>query len=106
MSKKYQQRRKKQVPPSRRMPWLWLALGSAVLLIIGGLSALWASSEAGPAVAPVTSGAPKLVVDQQIIDEGPVKLNTPVRTAFRLRNIGDQPLQIMDEPIVELVEGC
>jgi hypothetical protein len=105
MSKRYQQRRKEQAPPTRRIPWLWLAVGTA-LLIIGGLSTLWASSEAGPAVAPVTSGAPKLVVDQQIIDEGPVKLNTPVRTAFRLRNIGDQPLQIMDEPIVELVEGC
>ncbi|HEX9923254.1 MAG TPA: hypothetical protein VGD99_11380 [Anaerolineae bacterium] len=106
MSKKYQQRRKKQAPPPRRRPWLWLVVGSAALLIIGGLSVLWASPEAGPGVAPVTGGAPKLVVDQPIIDEGPVKLDTPVRTAFRLRNVGDQPLRILDEPIVELVEGC
>jgi hypothetical protein len=102
MSKKHQQRRKKQVAPPHRRPWLWLAAGIAVLLVIGGLSALWASPEAGP----VIGGAPKLVVDQPIIDEGPVKLNTPVRTAFRLRNVGDQPLHIIDEPIVELVEGC
>ena len=106
MSKKYQQRRKKQAAPPRRRPWLWLAAGIAAVFIIGGLSFLWASPEAGPGVTPVTDGAPKLIVDQPIIDEGPVKLNTPVRTAFRLRNAGDQPLHIIDEPIVELVEGC
>lgn len=106
MGKKYRHRRRKQASPARRFPWLWVAVGSAVLLILGGLSVLWSSGTGRPVVTPVVSGAPKLAVDQPVIDEGAVKINTPVRTAFRLRNIGDQPLRILDEPVVKLVEGC
>ena len=31
---------------------------------------------------------------------------TPVHETFRLSNAGNQPLQILGEPRVELVEGC
>lgn len=95
----------KQASP-RRLPWLWLVIGVAVLLIAGGLSLIWASSSPGSATAPEITGAPRLAVEQTLIDEGEVKVNTPVRTAFRLRNIGDRPLYILDEPGVKLVEGC
>jgi hypothetical protein len=40
------------------------------------------------------------------VDEGYVRFNVPVRTTFRLSNVGDQPLQILGQPQVELVEGC
>jgi hypothetical protein len=56
-------------------------------------------------VAPEVEGAPKLAVDQTVVDEGYVKFNVPVRTTFRLSNVGDQPLKIEAAP-VELVEGC
>jgi hypothetical protein len=52
-----------------------------------------------------TSG-PRLAVEQDIIDEGDQKLNDYVETTFTLQNIGDEPLKIMGEPQVELVEGC
>jgi hypothetical protein len=51
-------------------------------------------------------GAPRLGVDQTVIDEGYVKFNVPVRTVFELSNVGDQPLTILGEPTVQLVEGC
>ena len=103
-------RRKRNQPPPRRFPWLWLGIGAALLLIVGGLSIMWTSaptsSSTPPNFEPEVVGAPRLSVDQTIIDEGDVKLGTTVQTAFRLKNVGDQPLRIMGEPAVELVEGC
>ncbi len=108
MSKKRHSKKVKSAP-KRQIPWLWLAVGGAALLVIGGLSLVWTSSNTGVVtldVTPEVSGAPRLAVDQELIDEGYIKLNKTIRTTFRLRNVGDEPLHIMGEPAVELVEGC
>lgn len=108
MSKKHHSNRTK-ISPKRQFPWLWPAVAGALLLVIGGLSLLWASSDDGAVtldVTPEVSGAPRLAVDRDVIDEGYIKLNNTVRTTFRLRNVGDEPLRIIGEPVVELVEGC
>jgi len=105
MSKKNHSR-KVQPPPARRPAWLWLAIGGILLVVAGGLALTWTSSAGAPAAAPEVTGAPKLVVDQELVDAGYQKFETPVQAAFRLRNAGDQPLQILGEPRVELVEGC
>lgn len=97
-------RKPKQSP--RRVPWSWLlAAGAAVLIIAGGLM-VWYPSVATPSVTPEVTGAPSLVVDQTVIDEGYIKLDKTIQTTFRLKNVGDQPLQILGEPQVALVEGC
>jgi hypothetical protein len=41
-----------------------------------------------------------------MVDEGYLKLGTSIQTTFRLSNVGTQPLQILGEPQVQLVEGC
>ena len=108
MGKKHHTKRKKPQPKAQ-FPWIWLAVASAVLLVAGGLGFIWASSSPGVVtldVTPEVVGAPRLEVDQTFVDEGYVKLDTLVRTTFRLRNVGDQPLRILDEPVVELAEGC
>jgi len=97
--------RKKKQPRRRRSSWLWLAVG-ALLLVIGGGLMTWFTSGTGPAEAPEVIGAPRLAVEQTVIDEGYVKLDTRVRTTFHLKNVGDQPLRILGQPRVELVEGC
>ena len=111
MSKKSHSKRIKRTkaPPKRQFPWLWVIMGGAVLLVIGGLSLLWPSSNSGVVtldVTPEVTGAPRLAVDQEVIDEGYIKLNNTIRTTFRLRNVGDEPLDVMGEPQVELAEGC
>jgi hypothetical protein len=105
MSKK--NKSKPQQAPSHQLPWPWLLVAGALLLVVGSGLLLWRpTSPAQPAAAPEVSGGPKLKVDQAVIDEGDVKLDTPVRTTFRLSNVGDQPLTILGEPQVELIEGC
>jgi hypothetical protein len=90
-------------PAPRRLPWLWIAAGAAVVLIAGGVVML--SAQVSPA-APAVAGAPRLAVDRTTVDEGYVKFGTPVHETFRLSNAGNQPLQILGQPQVELVQGC
>ena len=95
---------KKQKVPSSRPAWLWM-VGVALLLLAGGF-AVW-NNWGGQVTVPIqVTGAPSLAVDQTTIDEGEVKLGKTIRTAFRLQNVGDQPLEILGEPQVEVVEGC
>jgi hypothetical protein len=76
-----------------------------LLLIVGGV-VVWISSNQETAVTPQVVGSPKLAVDQTVVDEGYLQYNVPVRTTYRLSNVGDQPLKIVGQPMVELVEGC
>ncbi len=110
MAKKRYSKRTRKSPAKRQFSWIWLAAVGAMLLVAGGLGLIWTSSSSTGVttldVTPEVVGAPRLAVDQEVIDEGYVKLNNTIRTTFRLRNVGDQPLHILGEPAVELVEGC
>jgi hypothetical protein len=94
--------RKRKQPPPRQFPWPWLAVVGVVLIIGGGLM-IWSPSGTAP---PEVTGAPRLAVDQLVIDEGYIKLDRTIHTTFHLKNVGDRPLEILGEPQVELVEGC
>lgn len=98
--------RKRQTPP-RRYPWLWLVAGGALLLLVAAGALLvqpWSDDE--PEATPQVVGAPRLSVERETVDEGYVKYDIPVRTTFHLSNVGDQPLRILAEPQVQLVQGC
>lgn len=93
--------------PARQPAWLPIIAGAAILLVVVGLALWWGSASSGPATAPQAgSGAPKLAVDRTTIDDGYVKFGAPVRATFKLSNSGSQPLQLLGEPKVELIEGC
>ncbi len=97
--------RKGVSPAPRRLPWLWIAAGTAVVLIVGGVvMALAQTSPAAP--APSVAGAPRLAVDRTAVDEGYQKFGAAVHETFRLSNAGTRPLQIQGTPQVELVQGC
>jgi hypothetical protein len=82
-----------------------LIAGGLVMILAGGV-VVWASFNAASPLPPEVTGMPKLEVAQSTIDEGYQKYDTPVQTAFRLRNVGDYPLKILAEPQVVLIEGC
>ena len=91
--------------PAARQGRLLVRAGVVVLaLLVAGTLAACGSGTGG------TSGAqpagPRLVVDPEKIDFGKVQVNNPVTASFRLTNAGDQPLQILGEPVVRVVEGC
>ncbi len=95
--------RKGVSPAPRRLPWLWIAAGTAVVLIVGGV--VMALAQTSPAPASV-AGAPRLAVDRTAVDEGYQKFGAAVHETFRLSNAGTRPLQIQGTPQVELVQGC
>lgn len=99
-------RRRKGRSSSRGYPrWLPLAMAVVAVAVIGG-GALVAQNSREAEVIPVVTGAPRVAVAQEVVDYGEVKVDTPIETVFRVQNIGDQPLKILGEPEVELVEGC
>jgi hypothetical protein len=51
------------------------------------------------------TGGPRLAVDRTDHNEGDVPYGHTVSAAFRLRNVGDEPLTL-DETSVNTLEGC
>jgi hypothetical protein len=110
VSKKTQRKKRsgRNQPPQRRVSWTWLAVGGVVAaLAAAGLLLLLASDSDGEAAADIqVGGTPRLAVDRTTIDEGYIQFDVPVRTTFRLSNVGDAPLKISGQPQVKLVQGC
>jgi hypothetical protein len=108
MSKRSRRKRKRtrRQSAARQFPWPWLAIGGVAVAIAIALVVVqpWSGDE--PSATPLVTGSPRLMVDQTTVDEGYVKYNVPIRTTFRLSNVGDEVLQIVDAPQVRLVEGC
>ena len=49
---------------------------------------------------------PRLVVDRELINLGTRPFNERVTAEFRIKNVGDSDLIVLENPTVELVEGC
>ena len=112
MTRSKNQRRSRR-KSNNNLQWIVGGLiGGAVLIIAAFALGVFQSDEKSsqqpfdPNFESEVSGAPRVEVNQEIVDYGDVKLGTTVNTVFNVRNIGDEPLQILGEPRVELVEGC
>lgn len=100
--------RKVKTPSSKRngLP-LYLAGGALLVIIIGvALLTNLERSASGLTGSAQVTGRPSLVADRQQIDFGKVPLDIPVKATFKLTNVGDQPLQILNQPMVEVKQGC
>jgi hypothetical protein len=93
--------------PQRNTLSLYLA-GGALLVIIIGIVLLSNPGRGltGSGTPAEVTGQPKLAVDREQIDFGKVPLDIPVEATFKLSNVGDQPLQILNQPVVEVKQGC
>ena len=77
------------------------------LALLAGVAAwLLLPKEASVSHAAQPRVGPRLVVDRELIDFGSVPFEHTVRARFRVRNVGDQPLQLAETPEVDAVEGC
>jgi hypothetical protein len=95
---------KKPASPGKQWPLLIVAGG--ILLVAVAAFVLWAGNRPEPNFTPQVSGAPAISVEPTQIDMGDVKLGTPVKADFLVKNLGDQPLKFTEDPYIELVEGC
>ncbi len=89
----------------QRPRWLIPAavVGLVALVVVGG--ALFLQSRPEPFVPEVT-GRASGVVSQDRFDYGTVPLGSWIQTDFKIKNVGDQPLNILNNPYIEVVEGC
>jgi len=101
---RYRTKIKPKAQPKQNLLPLWLTL-LGIGLVLVAFFVFWNNSRQQKANIQVT-GAPRLQVDQEVIDYGDVKLGTPVKTDVRVTNIGDQPLRFTEAPFIEIKEGC
>jgi len=93
--------------PKRNALPLYLTGGALLVIIIGVvLLANAGRGSSGSSVPAQVTGKPKLAVDREQIDFGKVPLDRTVKATFKLSNVGDQPLQILNQPVVEVKQGC
>ena len=81
----------------KTFPWPLVAFGGVLLI----LAAVLLASRGGDG-----GGAPSIVVDQQKIDYGDVKFDTPKTFTIKVTNTGSGTLRFKEEPYIEIVEGC
>ena len=98
-------KRKNEQTPKSPWPFVVMAVGAVLIVVVGFLAWNGISSKK-PSATPEVTGGPKLNVDRDSIDFGKLPLDIPVKAEFKLKNVGDQPLAIKGEPRVELVKGC
>ncbi len=92
----------KSAAPNRQP--LIIAGAAAVVLIVIAL-VIAARGNQTPFV-PLVTGAPHAAVSTTLIDHGDLQMEDYAESVFRIQNTGDQPLLILDEPRVELIQGC
>ena len=99
----FEQRRQKK---NRQRIITILVLGGVLIITTGSALGITAwKNRANPDLVTVI-GKPSIEVDQELIDFGDVKFDTPKTFALSLTNVGDEPLVISETPYVEVREGC
>jgi hypothetical protein len=91
---------------SNSLPWLALA-GVGLLVALGAvvIGMVTGGSRANRPTPQVT-GAPRVQVSPESLDHGDIHFLTTIESRFEVRNVGDEPLEILGEPRVDAVEGC
>src|SRR5262245_45888553 len=104
MKKAKQTHHKRRPTPKNRSLVSVIFVGFGV--IVAGVTLLLLSRGQQSTYEPMIKGSPRLEVDQEEVNYGNVRFETPVESVFRVTNVGDQPLKLLGEPVIELLEGC
>lgn len=82
-----------------------MLLGVALIVIVIGAILATVLGRSAPFV-PEVIGAPHAAISSTLIDHGDVQMDDYVESVFRIQNTGDETLRILQEPRVQLVQGC
>lgn len=104
MSQKYESKIKRKRRQRNRWIPVLLGLGGLALLLLAVMTL--SSNGSGSKAAIEVNGAPSLKVDKEQVDLGDVKLGRTVEVSFKVTNVGDQTLQLNEQPYIDVVEGC
>jgi hypothetical protein len=97
-----------EVPPTRKRHRRTWALLGAVLVIAGVGAAVASSHRSAVRHAPPAphDGAPRLLVDKEMVDFGAVPFRKKIEATFELSNGGREVLEFTAAPYIEVVKGC
>lgn len=95
MSKKTRKQKEKS-----RIP-LIIAIAGGILVVAAGI---FLATRGGG--SPQSGGTPEIVVDNEVIDYGDVKLDTPLEFTINITNTGDGVLRFKEAPYIQVQEGC
>jgi hypothetical protein len=98
MSRKTKKQKKRKFP----LPLLIL-FGVGGFLLVAAMVLFTGRNRDNAAIGDST---PMLKVDQERIDYGDVKFNTPKTFTITVTNIGDKELRFTKEPYIKVLEGC
>ena len=88
--------------------WLWV-LGALVAVAVVAVGWAWGTRQTAtsPTGAPASGQAgPRIAFDETVYDFGKVPFNQKVEHNFTFRNVGNQPLVVVERPDVEVIQGC
>lgn len=110
-SHKNKRRNQKQAAKATSNGW---RPSRAAIVIVSAMALLGAAFIFAPSIendvpedfVPEVTGAPRVSLSQDFVDFGDVQLNQTVEAVFHVTNVGDEVLNILDEPVVEVKEGC
>jgi hypothetical protein len=80
------------------------AVAAAVLIVV--IAAATLSSGAASNYVPEVTGRPSAKVSQTVIDHGDMQMEEYAESVFTIQNVGSEPLRLLSEPRVELIDGC
>ena len=88
-----------------RRVWRLLSAGLAVVAI-GGVAFGVSRTPISVMVARPHAGAPRLVVDKDVVDFGAVPYRKMIEAKFAITNGGKEVLEFTEAPYIEVVKGC
>jgi hypothetical protein len=88
-----------------RLPMWIIPVFSVLMIALLAILYVWRPN-ASTNYVPEYAGGARAQLSQTLFDYGEVKNNSQVQTSFSIKNIGDRQLQLSQEPLVEVVEGC
>ena len=89
----------------RSRVWVGLAVALAAAVVVGVVL----SGHRAPMLRALRlphEGAPRLVVDKELVDFGAVPYRKMIEAKFEVTNAGKEELEFLDAPYIEVVKGC